>query len=72
MAMLTTIATATISGCSTEQPRDINYGTDVGLYYVPPGVDNTVSGDAGTVNMGSGDDADPALLDGGTSDESTM
>lgn len=72
LAMLATIATATISACSTAQPRDINFGTDVGLYYVPPAVDETVSGDAGSVDKASDDSVDSVILDGGTSDESTM
>jgi hypothetical protein len=29
-------ATVLLSGCSSSSPRDINYGTDVGLGFVPP------------------------------------
>jgi hypothetical protein len=37
-AVLVASATLLLSGCSSSSPRDINYGTDVGLGYVPPDV----------------------------------
>jgi hypothetical protein len=30
------LASLFCSGCSSEGPRDLNYGTDAGLGYVPP------------------------------------
>lgn len=43
-----------MAGCSASNPRDINYGTDVGADFVPP--EAGVAGDAG------------ADLDGGVAD----
>jgi hypothetical protein len=53
-----------LSACSTNQPRDENYGTDVGLFYEPPGADNTISNDAASMNADGGDAADSAVVDG--------
>jgi hypothetical protein len=58
-----------LSACSTNQPRDVNYGTDVGLFYVPPGADNTVSNDAANMDADGGDAADSAGVDGVASAE---
>jgi hypothetical protein len=30
------VMTLMLSGCSPDQPRDINYGTDVGVGFFPP------------------------------------
>jgi hypothetical protein len=35
-----------VPGCSTNNPRDINYGTDVGLDFIPPDSGATVDGGA--------------------------
>lgn len=72
MAVGSVIATAQLSACSTSQPRDMNDGTDVGLFYVPPGADNTVSDDAASIDADSGDSADSAVVDGGTSAETQV
>ena len=40
-AALVTSTALFLSGCSSSQPRDINYGTDVGVGYVPPVVTPT-------------------------------
>jgi len=72
MTVLAVLATATLSGCSTEQPRDVNYGTDVGLFYVPPGADDSLSDDAAGMNVDGGDSADSAAVDGGTSAEAPL
>jgi hypothetical protein len=67
MTVLAAIVVATHPACSTSQSRDMNYGTDVGLFYVPPGADNTISDDAASMDMESADSADSAVVDGGTS-----
>jgi hypothetical protein len=72
MAACSAIAMAQLSACSTNQPRDVNYGTDVGLFYVPPGVDNTVSDDAASVDADGGDSADSVVVDGGASAETSV
>jgi len=40
---LVTSAALLLSGCSSSSPRDINYGTDVGVGYVPPDVAPTTT-----------------------------
>ena len=72
MAVLAVLATATLSGCSAEQPRDVNYGTDVGLFYVPPGADDSVSDDAAGMNIDGGDSTDSAVVDGGPSADAPL
>lgn len=72
MAVLAAIATGTLSACSTNQPRDMNDGTDVGLFYVPTGADDTVSADAASIDVDSGDSTDSAVVDGGTSAEAPV
>ena len=62
---LAALATAQLLACSTSQPRDINYGTDVGLSYVP-GSDSAPSTDAASANLS----ADAASLDAATTDVS--
>jgi hypothetical protein len=44
-ALLTLVAVASLllAGCSSSGPRDINYGTDVALGYVPPDAAAAVS-----------------------------
>lgn len=71
-AAFTMIAIAQLLACSASQPHDMNDGTDVGLFYVPPGGDNTVSDDAATVDVDSVNSADSAVVDGGTSAEAPV
>jgi hypothetical protein len=48
-AALVTSAALLLSGCTSSKPRDINYGTDVGLGFVPPDVaPKTTTYDAAT------------------------
>jgi hypothetical protein len=56
------------SGCSSRKPRDLQYGTDADLFYVPP--DAPPATDAGTIDAESAVDSDKALdsdhtVDGG-------
>lgn len=57
-----------VGGCSSSQPRDMNYGTDAGLGYTPP--------DYATTTTTSGSDAadasvaDSADADGGADADS--
>jgi hypothetical protein len=63
LATLVAGALLLLPGCSSNQPRDINYGTDVGLGYVPPDGSTAGTGEAGT----DGGDAlsfDSSLTDG--------
>jgi len=62
VAALLTSAALFLSGCSSSQPRDINYGTDVGVGYVPPVVTPT---DGGAID-GAG--IDGAGIDGAAVD----
>ena len=68
VAALVTSATLFLSGCSSSQPRDINYGTDVGVGYVPPDVAST-SPDSATIDAGNSADSTDAM-DVGTSFDS--
>lgn len=65
-AALVASATLLLSGCSSSSPRDINYGTDVGLFYVPsnvpPTADAQITSDSADVIDGG------ALVDGGVVD----
>lgn len=72
MAVLAAVATVTLSACSTNQPRDMNDGTDVGLFYVPTGANDTVSADAATTDADNADSEDSAVVDGGTSAEAPV
>jgi hypothetical protein len=36
VAVVFALAALPLLGCSSSQPRDINYGTDAGLGFVPP------------------------------------
>ena len=67
VAALVTSAALFLSGCSSSQPRDINYGTDVGVGYVPPVVTPT---DGASID-GTGIDGagiDGAAIDGAAVD----
>ena len=66
-AALVTSAALLCSGCSSSQPRDINYGTDVGLGYVPPDVAPT-STEAGAIEAGGSVDSGSAIETGGPAD----
>jgi hypothetical protein len=80
LATLLACGSLILSGCSSKQPRDINYGTDVGVGYVPPDSSSSTtseagSSEAGTSEAGASDasvevaaDASQAV-DGGTSGE---
>ena len=52
LAALVASAALLLSGCSSKSPRDINYGTDVGLGYVPPDVAPTATGYDAAVDAG--------------------
>jgi hypothetical protein len=65
VAAFAALAATQLSACSTSQPRDINDGTDVGLFYVPPGADDAPSADAAVMDSATGDSADSAVVDGG-------
>ena len=61
-AALAALATMELSACSPSQPRDINYGTDVGLSYVP-GADEALSADASSPDSTADDSADATSAD---------
>jgi hypothetical protein len=42
-----------LSGCSSDNPRDINYGTDVAINFVPPDASVTNDGDALAAESGN-------------------
>jgi hypothetical protein len=48
------LALLPLAGCSSSQPRDLNFGTDVGVGYVPPDVAPSIQ-DAGAVEVASVD-----------------
>jgi hypothetical protein len=54
VAFLATIGLWVLPGCSTSNPRDVNYGTDVALDFVPPdaGPDATVEEAGNSVDGG--------------------
>ena len=58
-----------LTGCSSSSPRDMNYGTDVGLGYEPPDAGNTAidGGIGGGIDGGTNSTAKDAAsdLDGG-------
>lgn len=54
---LVTGATLLLSGCSSKSPRDINYGTDVGLGFVPPDAGTTPTSEAGASEAGASEAA---------------
>ena len=57
-------ATLLLSGCSSSSPRDINYGTDVGLGFVPRDVPpKTTAIDGAAVDSGAYDTTN--AIDGG-------
>ncbi len=53
-----------LSGCSSGNPRDINYGTDVAANFVPPDASVTVDGDTTAAESGNS-------VDGGAGGEAT-
>ena len=65
-AVLVAGATISLSGCSSSSPRDVNWGTDVALFYVPPDVPPA----ADTQNAHDSADAidGGAVVDGGAVD----
>ena len=65
-APLVASATLLLSGCSSSSPRDINYGTDVGLFYVPPDVPPAVDTQTAYDSAKAIDGG--ALVDGGELD----
>jgi hypothetical protein len=67
LAAFATFAAMQLSACSSSHPRDVNYGTDVGLYYVP-GSNDTLATDAANPNSGAVDSADAATLDSNPAD----
>lgn len=76
VAALATAAWPMLPGCSSSNPRDINYGTDVGVGFVPP--DSSVGDDAdvsieetGTSVDAGNDDIVPGDIDAEILDQST-
>jgi len=74
-----------LSGCSSSSPRDIHYGTDVGLDYVPPDAGpasyetaSEATGEANSTEAGNTIEAGPesssttAAVDGGTSLDTSL
>jgi hypothetical protein len=55
LAALVASASLLLLGCSSSSPRDINYGTDVGLGFVPSDGGPTTTVDAGIDGGGSVD-----------------
>ena len=69
-AALVTSTALFLSGCSSSQPRDINYGTDVGVGYVPPVVTPT---DGAAIDGAGIDGAGiDAAIDAGISSDSAI
>jgi hypothetical protein len=66
-AALVTSAALLVSGCSSSQPRDLNWGTDVGLGFVPPDVAPTAT-EAGATEAGGNVESGSAIETGGNSD----
>ncbi len=61
LAVFFALAALPLLGCSSSQPRDINYGTDAGLGYIPPDGGGTSStGDAVQIDSGSVDSGNRA------------
>jgi hypothetical protein len=69
VAILAAAALWALPGCSTNNPRDVNYGTDVALDFIPP--DAAAKKDAAAVEV-SGNSVDGSDLDGGVSQDSQM
>jgi len=67
-AALVTSAALFFTGCSSSQPRDLNYGTDVGLGYVPPDVGPTVT-EAGAGEAGGSAESGSAVEAGETAND---
>ena len=65
-ALATLVASAVLflAACSSSQPRDISYGTDVGANYVPPDAPATSSDDAAQSTSEVSDDS-AAVVKGG-------
>jgi hypothetical protein len=61
VAALVTSAALFLSGCSSSQPRDINYGTDVGVGYVPSVVTPTDGAAINGASIDAGASADTAM-----------
>jgi len=60
------------SGCSSSQPRDINYGTDVVLFFVPPDADSTTSSDAAVDAATPADSSNTADSDNAADSEAVV
>ena len=68
-----------LSGCSSSSPRDIHYGTDVGLDYVPPDAGpasyetaSEATGEANSTEAGPESSSTTAAVDGGTSLDTSL
>ena len=72
-ALLTLVAVASLlpAGCSSSGPRDINYGTDVALGYVPPDAAAVSPADVPLYTHEVSADL-TAVADGGTALDSSM
>lgn len=69
VAILAAAVLLALPGCSTNNPRDINYGTDVALDFTPP--DAAPKKDATAIEV-SGNSVDGSDLDAGVSHDSDM
>jgi hypothetical protein len=61
-AALVASASLLLLGCSSSSPRDINYGTDVGVGFVPADSGTTTTVDAGIDGGGSVDSSADAWI----------
>jgi hypothetical protein len=61
--------TLLLSGCSSSSPRDLHYGTDADLFWVPPDATPTTATDDAAVDAGVSSDSATAV-DGGTTETS--
>ncbi len=70
VAILAAAVLWVLPGCSTNNPRDVNYGTDVALDFVPP--DAAPKKDGTTSVEESGNSVDGGDDDAGVSQDSEM
>lgn len=70
VAVLAAAVLPVLPGCSSSNPRDVNYGTDVGLDFVPP--DAAPMNDGTTEVEESGYSVDAGVEDATASQDSEM
>lgn len=68
---LVAVASLLLAGCGSSGPRDMNYGTDVALGYVPPDSAADTADGARDVSAESAAADSPAVVDGGTAPDSS-